>query len=94
MTARHSTCSLSEQGNRDSAFTPRKGTRPSGEQQPRKSTDIAFKSPKRISITIPHNAYEHLIQRSDQEGRSLSNLAAYLLESALGSQEDIQRRIP
>jgi hypothetical protein len=28
MTARHSTCSLSEQGNRDSAFTPRKGTRP------------------------------------------------------------------
>jgi hypothetical protein len=33
----------------------------SGEQQPRKSTDIAFKSPKRISITIPHNAYEHLV---------------------------------
>ena len=28
MTARHSTCSLSEQGNRDSAFTPCKGTRP------------------------------------------------------------------
>ena len=28
MTASHSTCSLSEQGNPVSAFTPRKGTRP------------------------------------------------------------------
>jgi hypothetical protein len=46
----------------------------------------AFKSPRRISITIPHNAYEHLVQRSDREGRSLSNLAAYLLESAFESQ--------
>ena len=53
-----------------------------GDQNPLDRTDLAFKSPKRISITIPHNAYEYLVQRSDREGRSLSNLAAYLLESA------------
>jgi hypothetical protein len=47
-------------------------------------TDHVFKSPKRITITIPRRAYENLMQRSDDEGRSLSNLAAYLLESALG----------
>ena len=58
----------------------------SGEQQPLKGTDIAFKSPKRISITIPHNAYEHLLKQSDHEGRSLSNLAAFLLEMAISKQ--------
>jgi hypothetical protein len=47
---------------------------------------MIFRSPKRISITIPHNAYEHLLKQSDLQGRSLSNLAAYLLESALGKQ--------
>ena len=58
----------------------------SSEQRPLKRTDIAFKSPKRISITIPHNAYEHLLKRSDYEGRSLSNLAAFLLEAAIEKQ--------
>jgi len=47
---------------------------------------MIFRSPKRISITIPHNAYEHLLKQSDLQGRSLSNLAAFLLESALGKQ--------
>jgi hypothetical protein len=40
----------------------------------------AFKSPKRITITIPHSAFEHLLKQSDYEGRSLSNLAAFILE--------------
>ncbi|MEB3165321.1 MAG: hypothetical protein VKO65_01490 [Cyanobacteriota bacterium] len=40
-------------------------------------------SPRRVSITIPHLTYQNLLDRSDQEGRSLSNLAAFLLESAL-----------
>ena len=44
----------------------------------------AFRSPKRITITLPQGAYQQLLDRSDQEGRSLSNLAAYLLETALG----------
>ena len=42
-----------------------------------------FLSPKRITITIPHGAYQRLAERSDREGRSLSNLAAFLLETAL-----------
>ena len=42
-----------------------------------------FRSPRRISITVPHSAFCELQNRSDMEGRSLSNLAAYLLETAL-----------
>jgi len=42
-----------------------------------------FRSPRRISITVPHHAFSALQQRSDVEGRSLSNLAAYLLEISL-----------
>ncbi len=41
-----------------------------------------FRTPKRITITLPHGTYQRLIDRSDQEGRSLSNLAAFLLETA------------
>jgi CopG-like RHH_1 or ribbon-helix-helix domain, RHH_5 len=48
-----------------------------------KRLPLAFKSPQRITITIAHSIYHQLAQRSDQEGRSLSNLAAFLLESAL-----------
>ena len=44
----------------------------------------AFRSPKRITVTLPQGAYQQLLDRSDQEGRSLSNLAAFLLETALG----------
>lgn len=43
----------------------------------------AFRSPRRITITLPYNAFSSLQERSDQEGRSLSNLAAYLIESSL-----------
>jgi hypothetical protein len=59
-------------------------------EQNGKNLRIIFRSPKRISITIPHNAYEHLLMQSDQEGRSLSNLAAFLLESAIRKQSDNQ----
>ena len=38
--------------------------------------------PVRISITISHALYESLLRTSDEQGRSLSNLAAYLLETA------------
>jgi hypothetical protein len=44
---------------------------------------MAFRAPRRITITLPHNAFCDLQQRCDDEGRSLSNLAAYLLETAL-----------
>jgi hypothetical protein len=41
---------------------------------------VVLKAPRRITITIPHSTFEYLIQRSDEQGRSLSNLAAYMLE--------------
>ncbi|MEB3235279.1 MAG: hypothetical protein VKM98_07615 [Cyanobacteriota bacterium] len=40
----------------------------------------AFRTPRRISITIPWELYETLVTRSNREGRSLSNLAAFVLE--------------
>lgn len=62
-------------------------------QQHRYSIPIAaFRSPKRISITMPYEAYQRLLQRSDYEGRSLSNLAAFLLESAINPQEEHGRQ--
>ena len=51
-----------------------------------------FRSPVRISITIPYGTYEHLIHRSDEEGRSLSNLSAFLLECAVSAQVESSRR--
>ncbi|MFM9088240.1 MAG: ribbon-helix-helix domain-containing protein [Cyanobium sp.] len=44
-----------------------------------------FRKPVRVTITLPHNIYMHLKNRSDDEGRSLSNLAAFLLEKSLDS---------
>jgi len=43
----------------------------------------AFRSSQRLTVTLPHGTFEGLMKRSLEEGRSLSNLAAYLLESAL-----------
>jgi len=40
-----------------------------------------LKSPKRISITIPHALHESLTALSMKQGRSLSNLAAFILEN-------------
>ncbi len=39
-------------------------------------------SPRRITITIPFSTFAYLSKRSAEEGRSMSNLAAYLLERA------------
>jgi hypothetical protein len=47
------------------------------------STPGPFLRPVRVTITIPYNAYQSLIERSNQQGRSLSNLAAYLIETSL-----------
>ncbi len=46
-----------------------------------------FHSPKRITITLSYGAYQRLLHRSQLEGRSLSNLAAFLLESAMGERD-------
>ncbi len=42
-----------------------------------------FRAPKRISITIPYALYAGLLAASDEQGRSLSNFAAHLLEMSM-----------
>lgn len=46
---------------------------------------LSFRSPRRVTVTLPLQTYEQLQLRCDSEGRSLSNLAAFLLEMALQS---------
>ena len=49
---------------------------------------LMFRSSQRLTITVAHSTLDALVDRSQQEGRSLSNLAAYLLENALEDHED------
>ena len=54
-----------------------------------KGIENQFTSPKRITITVPAMTLKKLLKRSLVEGRSLSNLAAFLLEQSLeGDSED------
>lgn len=48
-----------------------------------KRLSAAFRKPRRVTITIPHATYLALERRSHEQGRSLSNLSAYLLECAV-----------
>lgn len=48
------------------------------QQQPR---------PRRLTVTVPQTVYDALEARSTAEGRSLSNLAAYVLEAGLRPSE-------
>jgi len=43
------------------------------------------RSPRRVTITVPYALYSELLARSDQQGRSLSNLTAFLIEAAISS---------
>ncbi len=47
------------------------------------SSSRGFRSSQRLTITVAHATLQALVERSNHEGRSLSNLAAYLLESSL-----------
>ena len=44
---------------------------------------VHFRKPQRICITVNHQLYQTLVASSDLQGRSISNLAAFLLENAL-----------
>ena len=44
---------------------------------------FASRSPKRVTITLPCSTLEMLVKRSNEEGRSLSNLAAFILEQGI-----------
>jgi hypothetical protein len=43
--------------------------------------DLLSRKPQRITITVPWALRERLQSRADEEGRSLSNLLAHLLET-------------
>ena len=45
-----------------------------------RSLGVASRKPQRITITVPWSTYQSLIATSDEQGRSLSNTAAYWLE--------------
>ena len=45
-----------------------------------------FLSPKRITVTVSDMTLKKLWKRSLEEGRSLSNLAAFLLEQSLAGE--------
>ena len=49
------------------------------------SKEVISLSHKRITVTISVATARKLMMRSRAEGRSLSNLAAYILEQALAS---------
>jgi hypothetical protein len=50
-----------------------------------KEAGSIFLSPKRITVTVSAMTVKKLWKRSLEEGRSLSNLAAFLLEQATAS---------
>jgi CopG-like RHH_1 or ribbon-helix-helix domain, RHH_5 len=50
---------------------------------PTNGRTAAFRKPRRMTITLPHATYVELERRSCEQGRSLSNLSAYLLECAV-----------
>ena len=43
----------------------------------------SLKRPRRLTVTIPQHVLECLERRAMEQGRSISNLAAYLIERAL-----------
>jgi len=44
---------------------------------------VLQRQPRRISITLSYHVHEALLNRSEEEGRSVSNLCAFLLEETL-----------
>ena len=40
------------------------------------------RQPRRITITLSYHVHEALLTRSEEEGRSVSNLCAFLLEDS------------
>lgn len=55
---------------------------------------VMQRQPRRISITLSHNVHEDLLNRSELEGRSVSNLCAYLLEESLKSDRHQKFSVP
>lgn len=48
---------------------------------------------KRLSASIPDRVYEQLEKLADREGRSVSNLVAYLLEQSIDRRLELDGHI-
>ncbi len=56
--------------------------------------NLPTRHPMRITITVSHALYDYLGQRSHQEGRSMSNLAAFLLENTVEEAPSTRGQVP
>jgi len=54
--------------------------KPVPDSHPEERLGYISRKPQRISITVSHSVHEALVEESLSQGRSLSNLASYLLE--------------
>lgn len=52
---------------------------------------VPFRAPRRVSVTLPYAVYAVLVSTSDEQGRSLSNYAAHLLELNMARSSDSAR---
>ena len=55
---------------------------------------LPTRHPMRITITVSHALYDYLGQRSQEEGRSISNLAAFILENTAQEESLTFRHVP
>jgi len=56
--------------------------------------DVRSPHPVRITITVSQSFYDYLGQRSQEEGRSMSNLAAFILESTADEATLLRGQVP
>jgi len=63
--------------------------RSSSSGDPDRNGNRLFRKPQRISITVPDHIHRALLARSSDQGRSLSNVAAFLLERAIASEQEL-----
>ena len=53
-----------------------------------KMKELNIKKPLRVSVTISGDLYSRLVIKSFMEGRSVSNLCAYLIERGMINEKD------
>ena len=52
---------------------------------------VLLRQPRRMTVTISEHVYQKLVEISSEQGRSISNLAAFLLERSV-SEWDVDRQ--
>ena len=55
---------------------------------------VLLRQPRRITITVSDHVFRQLVQISSEQGRSLSNLAAFLLERSVSDWDADHEQTP